>query len=977
MSLQQFETRARTIDHLGRGQIADCPTAVSELWKNAYDAYARHVSLHIFHGSPPMAAVCDDGHGMSAKDFQARWMVIGTESKYDNPAAQPADRFGLPERPRQGEKGIGRLSAAYLGPVTLLISRHEKQPYVAGLVDWRLFENPYLTLSAIRVPVEEFSKPGDLAGLLPQMIRASADNLGDANPRPDPLRHAWNKFSAQESEHGRDTTADRIRQLAGSAGEVTERIINDVLPQWGVWSKEVSHGTILVVIDAGPELTVWVETDRDDDEFLAMRKLLRSTLTGFVDPYSRLPRHDFTYDAVAHTPAGLSTIVSSETVFGVDEFLGLEHYVIGHVDENGVFDGSVRAFGVDQGHLTVSLRQRSPRRAELEPGPFDVCLGTFEFDIARSTHPESIHAVLEKQAQTYAGLAIYRDGLRVMPYGRPEADYFGIEERRSKNVGRAFWSYRRTFGRVALTRSENSNLRDKAGREGLIDNTARRELQRRVIELLQTAARRFFNTDAPTTKELLPVIRERNKLARDAEKKAGRQYRDEFRKKVRTLCEAIEQANTQSARLFERLADVRGRTDLRRFTEIGAEIDRFQSDVDSLAAPPRPKSLGQFEGEYREYRDAYRGLRVEADGLVDTWAELLASMASDPVAVITDVAERHRTQLRRLLNALRGEIEETWTNEVSAKVKADTVADGDKYPTEARPILASLEAGVMRPDQAIRELEGLRSRLHQEFADRYGEVARAFRQLAQGVELAAATLWGEERRLDLENQVGLLTSLAQLGVTVEIVGHEFETIDGRIRANMRHLPHACRDSEAFRGIRTAVEELFGRLRFFGPLQLSGPRQKENVTGETIIEYVDTFFADTFASRRIAFHASQAFRELVVYEFRSRVVPVFLNLVNNAVYWVARADRPREIVFDRVDGAVIVADSGPGVDPDDELSLFQLFFSRRAGGRGVGLYLCRQNLAAGKHSIDYAPAGPCRVLPGANFVIRFQGASNGP
>lgn len=26
-----FQTRARTIDHLGRGQIADAPTAVSEL----------------------------------------------------------------------------------------------------------------------------------------------------------------------------------------------------------------------------------------------------------------------------------------------------------------------------------------------------------------------------------------------------------------------------------------------------------------------------------------------------------------------------------------------------------------------------------------------------------------------------------------------------------------------------------------------------------------------------------------------------------------------------------------------------------------------------------------------------------------------------------------------------------------------------------------------------------------------------------
>ena len=49
-----FQTRARTIDHLGREQIADCPTAISELWKNAYDAYARNVSLNIFDGNTPV-----------------------------------------------------------------------------------------------------------------------------------------------------------------------------------------------------------------------------------------------------------------------------------------------------------------------------------------------------------------------------------------------------------------------------------------------------------------------------------------------------------------------------------------------------------------------------------------------------------------------------------------------------------------------------------------------------------------------------------------------------------------------------------------------------------------------------------------------------------------------------------------------------------------------------------------------------------
>ena len=35
-----FRTRARTVDMLGRQQIAGIPTAISELFKNAHDAYA-------------------------------------------------------------------------------------------------------------------------------------------------------------------------------------------------------------------------------------------------------------------------------------------------------------------------------------------------------------------------------------------------------------------------------------------------------------------------------------------------------------------------------------------------------------------------------------------------------------------------------------------------------------------------------------------------------------------------------------------------------------------------------------------------------------------------------------------------------------------------------------------------------------------------------------------------------------------------
>ncbi|MES2303141.1 MAG: ATP-binding protein, partial [Pseudomonadota bacterium] len=89
-----FQTRARTIDHLGREQIADVPTAISELWKNAYDAYARAVSLHVFGKGKPVAAIFDDGTGMDRDQFIGKWLVVGTEWKVGDDAVSAAERQG-------------------------------------------------------------------------------------------------------------------------------------------------------------------------------------------------------------------------------------------------------------------------------------------------------------------------------------------------------------------------------------------------------------------------------------------------------------------------------------------------------------------------------------------------------------------------------------------------------------------------------------------------------------------------------------------------------------------------------------------------------------------------------------------------------------------------------------------------------------------------------------------------------------------
>jgi Histidine kinase-, DNA gyrase B-, and HSP90-like ATPase len=279
VSVVAFQTRARTIDHLGRGQIADCPTAVSELWKNAYDAYARKVALHIFDGKTPIAAVTDDGHGMDYDEFLTRWLIVGTDAKVSGAATPKEDRNGLPTRERQGEKGIGRLSVAFLGPVVFVISKRKNKPFVASLVDWRLFENPFLLLGDIQVPIRHFAEQDELVEWLPEMFAQIGENIersGDdeedededeeAKERSDRIRAAWEKYSAIQKKGKIPETAAAIKATAADAAELSKTLIGRCLAQWEVWTGLALHGTALFVLNANHELAVWVDPDVADED---------------------------------------------------------------------------------------------------------------------------------------------------------------------------------------------------------------------------------------------------------------------------------------------------------------------------------------------------------------------------------------------------------------------------------------------------------------------------------------------------------------------------------------------------------------------------------------------------------------------------------------------------------------------------------------------------------------------------------------
>ena len=138
-------------------------------------------------------------------------------------------------------------------------------------------------------------------------------------------------------------------------------------------------------------------------------------------------------------------------------------------------------------------------------------------------------AALNIKLNHVGGIYIYRDGIRILPYGDYSFDWLEIEKRRNKGAGYYFFSFRRMFGAVLLTRAANSSLQEKAGREGFQQNVAYRELREILINLLLYLAAEFFRKDGANTElfeRTQEEIRKRSKALQRQQKQANTKRRN-------------------------------------------------------------------------------------------------------------------------------------------------------------------------------------------------------------------------------------------------------------------------------------------------------------------------------------------------------------------------------------------------------------------------------------------------------------------
>ena len=724
--MARMRVRARAVDMLGRQQIAGIPTAIHELFKNAHDAYADHVRVD-FLREDQLLLLRDDGLGMTRDDFESRWLTLGTESKVgaNAPGHQTwtGPRKSAP-RPITGEKGIGRLAIAAIGPQVLVMTRAIRPDglgsLVVSLIHWGLFELPGIDLDAIDIPVEEVHHgalpDAGLIGCMAARIRSNVEALGDA------------------------ISPERRLQLLA---ELELAVFDPQLILENLAGPSVTgdgFGTHFLIRPTSTVLADDIDAaEADEGEATPLEKML----LGFSNTMMPdRPRPAITAEFWDHDLDGLvEDIIGGSAFFTPGEFATADHEIDGVIDEYGQFQGSVSVYRQLGREHTIAWPGATGRRTDC--GQFRLRFAYVQGVLKDSRLPPDEWARLSAKLNRIGGLYVYRDGIRILPYGNTDFDFVGIERRRTKSAQDWFFSYRRIFGAVELTHRENGNLVEKAGREGFRTNRAYRELVSILENVFERLAIDFFRPTSAygeefnTTKAALNADAELLK----AREKSTRGRRDELKVELGRFFSWVERGEPSreaamaresvSARMDEILAVHDSDRAAEALLDLERDARAIVERLERASTVPRPRGVGltkALNADYSAYiRNAERIRREVIAPLTADLERMISDAASEEVfnvdrrrRLLASLEER-RTAAQSEQARLRREVNERVVN-LTLSVER-RLRDGlSRLQTEMERILAE----VGRTDSAsLAEVEVIRlQRGWEERADKATDEAR-------------------------------------------------------------------------------------------------------------------------------------------------------------------------------------------------------------------------------------------------------------
>ena len=576
-----FRPYARLLTMLGDQLIKNERIALVELIKNAYDADADRVEVSFEDFNEDLTAnagshiiVKDNGTGMTLETVRKQWMNPAAPNKFID---KREGRSITPRRKRvvQGEKGIGRFAVLKLGKRIEVRTRSLKAEFEITLrYDFSRFDDDFLS---------EYEEQKEI--FLDQI----------------PIHCAqWTPSVFRNLEHG---TEIRIYDLKG---KWNGNLIDDVCRDVSALTDPVSRVT-------------GRETSAQFDVVIYCNSERRSM---------GVDRADFFRSLIEEKP-----VLKIEGHFSSAG--KLFSFRVGSDDQKIRLDDSkITGLWVWRERFGRN-RMDAVLEREYACGSFQFHFNIFDF--SRGTSGKYALNQNEKNALKKHRVYLYRDGVRVYPYGDPDDDWLSIDV--TRGIGRAgnFFSNDQVVGWVDITHKGNPNLRDKTNREGLIEtNGAADDLIFLVQVFLSYIKQHHFaryqqeqrrRQDAQNVHDRL-VMRGLTELQRSLAKAGHRSHAHQ----VAELTTNYEQEKSYLSRRAEMTEDLAG---------VGLSVEMASHDI--MLLMDRAKALGRQLGEIARAAGV-DGVREQADTLLAVLEQVAAGMQD--LQILFKSSKRRRKTIR-------------------------------------------------------------------------------------------------------------------------------------------------------------------------------------------------------------------------------------------------------------------------------------------------------------------------------------------
>ena len=956
---------------LGRQQIANVSTAICELFKNAHDAYADHAEVDYFR-SDNLLVIRDNGVGMTPEEFEDRWLVLGTESKYA-PHGKKAEAYRpakKKERAIMGEKGIGRLAIALLGRQVLVLTRAERYGKLHDLVmcfiHWDLFEISGINLDEIEIPV--------------RIIR------GGALPKADEVDELVLELRTN------------VEKLAKKYDRrLFQRIFDDIddfqldpkdmdIFLGGISLENHGCGTHFFVAPADEEIAHEIELERQQKSKDFTKFLLGFSNSVFREKPPPPLETSFRYWP---TDAAFDDLISEREFFTHEELDAADHRITGAFDEFGQFQGNVSIYDQKVENHVISWNGGGGRPTQC--GPFEIEFGYVAGSQRESGLPPDEWKRIHYKLQSIGGMYVYRDRIRILPYGNSDVDWLDIEERRTKGAGYYFFSYRRIFGAVKLTREHNGLLKEKAGREGFQQDKAYRQLKDILENLFVQLAADFFRESSDYSElyseqkaelERLELARrrrenqvstKRKKITASLESFFDRIYEGLPETELAKLRHTIKQRMDTAAKMkdpdaasialldaekeaIRRLSEIKGSYRLSKPRGIGlsrklqrdwnaynVELEKLEKELFNPFSDEVAQTLGAVAKEAKLYVDQRKRLSELIKQQAETGAKLVSQNASQVMISANDTQSAALKFARDAIHEMK-----------------ETIADVEvEFAHKNLGDLSSDDIEYLR-DNFEGRIESV-GRKNKETLSKVRDMLTAIStNLKQGLDIDESDIVEamDQELQELREQTDADAELVQLGLAVAIINHEFDAAIKGIRRSLKELrPWAGTNNELlllYKDIRNNFEHLDGHLNLFTPLQRRLYRKAITIQGKDINHYIRTLFEVRLNRHEIKLEVTDDFTSSKIEGFPSTVYPVFVNILDNAIFWLKDIKGEKLIRLDAEDGAYLISNNGPSIHKRDYAAIFEQGFTRKPGGRGLGLFISKKALHKEGMDIEVMP-----------------------